>query len=107
MRPSRWLAPSDRNVAAVLRHFTRHTPGGELLEDDGVLLVAGSRVWPAPYHDAVLRTDRDVAPTDVLERAGAFFRARELAYCVWVGDHGDADLQAACVGAGLRAITDA
>src|SRR5439155_14589930 len=107
MAPSRWLTPGDRNVAEVLRHFTRHTPGGELVEEDGLLLAAGSRVWPAPYNDAAFRTDPDVSPTAVLERTDAFFRERDLAYCVWVGAHGDGDLEAACVGAGLGAITEA
>src|SRR6266480_2373278 len=89
MKKSRWLASGDRNVAEVLRHLTRHTPGGELVEEDGLLLAAGSRVWPAPYNDAAFRTERD------------------MAYCVWVGAHVDGDLEAACVGAGLGAITEA
>ena len=91
----------------MLRHFTRHTPGGELAEEDGVLLVAASPIWPAPYSDAALRTDPKVSPSEVLERAAAFFRQRDMSYCVWAADHADSDLEAACVGAGLSAITAA
>jgi GNAT superfamily N-acetyltransferase len=107
MKESRWLAPGDRNVAEVLRHFTRNTPGGDLLEEDGLLLVAASRVWPSPYCDAAFRVDRDVSPSRLLERAGAFFGERDLAFCVWVAAHADEDLEAACVGAGLGTITEA
>src|SRR5207253_2758901 len=38
--------------------------------------------------------------------ANEFFRARDLAYCVWIGAHADGDLEAACVGAGLATITE-
>src|SRR2546430_1036442 len=107
MKKSRWLAPGDRNTAEVLRHFTRHTPGGDLVEEDGLLLIAASQVWPSPYSDAAFRTDPKVSPTDVLERAAAFFGERDLAYCVWIADHADRDLEAACVGAGLSTITEA
>jgi len=101
------LTAGDRNLAAVLRHAARTTPGGVL--DDGdenrLVMVSTLRTWPGPYHNGVLRLDRSLAPDEVLERAAAFFAGRVRGYSVWIGAHADADLEGAALDAGLAQVS--
>src|SRR5205807_10081305 len=65
------LAAGDRNLAAVLRHLARTTPGGVLDDDGRLVLVSTSPTWPGPYSNGALRLDSSLPPEEVLTRAGA------------------------------------
>jgi hypothetical protein len=77
---------------------------GSLLEEDGILLCAGGS-WIPVVGNCAFRTDDDVAPGDLIERADAFFGGRGRGYSVKVRDTGeDDDLVAACEMSGLVAF---
>jgi hypothetical protein len=90
------LRLSDLNLAAYLRHVNRHAEGSDFRDDDGVILFAGAHPNPQPYVNGLLRLEASVPANDVLERARVFFAERKRSYAVWIRDHADADLEAAC-----------
>lgn len=101
------LAAHDRNLAAVLHHTARTTPGA-VIEDDGrLLLVSTVPEWPAPYQNGALRRDHALPPDEVLSRAKPFFSGRTQGYCVWIAAHADADLEEAALAAGMRTVDGA
>jgi GNAT superfamily N-acetyltransferase len=101
------LGAGDRNLAAVLRHLARTTPGAAIEDDRDVLLVSTSPTWPGPYHNAVIRLDGALSPAAVFGRAQAFFEPRCSGYCVWIAAHRDADLEEAALAAGYAQISAA
>jgi len=90
---------SDLNYAEATREMTRRS-GGAVLDEGGVLLVAGAHALPVLVN-AVMRVNPRVAPGEVLERARRFFAPRRRGFSVIARAHLDADLQSACATAGL------
>jgi GNAT superfamily N-acetyltransferase len=99
------LVAGDRNLAAVLRHLGRTTPGADVEDDGALLLISTSPTWPGPYHNAAIRLDNSVSPATVLERAEIFFEPRCSGYCVWIAAHRDADLERIALAAGYAQIS--
>ena len=81
---------------------------GELVERDGVLLMAGATDFPVAYN-AVARLDPEVPPADVLALADAFFAPKGRGYTVMASAHPDVDedLAIAAKDAGHLRVTDA
>jgi hypothetical protein len=84
---------ADLSLAEFLRHLARF--GGSILEQDGLLLFAGSHPQPNPYRNGVLRLDGRLAPDEVLRRADGFFSVRRSGYVLWTREHADDDLEQA------------
>lgn len=79
---------------------------GQIVERDGVLLVAGATDFPVAYN-AAARLDPSVAAADVLGVADPFFAARGRGYSVMVEvGAADDDLVAAATAAGHVRVTD-
>ena len=93
MSASREVELADLNLAASLRHFAEHAPGGEARQDDGLVLFAGGHNYPGAYCNGVLRLDAATGPAAVLEAARSFFVPRRHGYAVWIRGHADADLE--------------
>ena len=74
--------------------------GGAVLEDPGLLMVAGTHPCPVLVN-SVFRTGL-IDPALVLERADAFFRVRRHLYELWTLSGADEDLEAAALGSGMR-----
>ena len=98
------LTAGDRNLAAVLRHYTQHAPDGAVVDDGRLLLVSSSPTWPGPYHNGALRLDASLPAEEVLTRAGAFFVGRCAGHCLWIAAHADDDLEELAVGAGYVSL---
>jgi len=96
----------DENLLAATREFARWQSGAVCAEGDGVLTIAGSTAFPVGYANCVLRTDRSVAPDEVLERARAFFEPRRRGFTVFVRGAFDRDLEAALERAGIPSLVD-
>jgi hypothetical protein len=96
----------DENLLAATREFGRWQAGGVCMESDGLLTVAGSTAFPVGYANCVLRTDRTVAPTEVLERAAAFFAPRGRGFTVFARGAFDRDLEEALQRAGVTSLMD-
>lgn len=81
---------------------------GEIVERDGVLLLAAATDFPVAYN-AVARLDADVPASAVLAVADRFFAAKGRGYSVMASSCGDleADLIAAAEAAGHLRVTDA
>ncbi len=88
-----------------IRWSGRH---GELVERDGVLLMAGATDFPVAYN-AVARLEPDVPAAEVLATANAFFAAKGRGYTVMASAHHDVDedLAIAAKDAGHLRVTDA
>jgi hypothetical protein len=96
------LVLADLTLAEYLRYLARY--GGAISEQDGVLLFAGSHRQPNPYRNGALRLSGELGADEVLRRAERFFATRQSGYALWAREHGDADLEAAAAGAGLREL---
>jgi hypothetical protein len=95
-------ALADETLAEYIRYLTAY--GGQLHERDGLLLFAGAHRQPNPYRNGMLRIDDTLAPDEVFSRAERFFTMQRRSYAVWTREHGDAELEQACVAAGFREL---
>lgn len=96
------LAVADLTLAEYLRYLASH--GGAILEEDGLLLFAGAHRQPNPYRNGLVRLDARLDANEVLRRANRFFAGRKSGFALWARAHGDGDLEAAAVSAGLREL---
>jgi hypothetical protein len=94
------------NLLEFTREDVRWQRPSTILEEDGVLMFAGSSNFPA-YNNGVHRTNDTTPGTEVISRANEFFGALERGYSVWIRDTGeDDDLRAACEAALIGAFAD-
>lgn len=96
----------DENLLAATREFARWQPGAVCVEADGLLTIAGTSPFPIGFANCVVRTDRRVAPEDVLARAGAFFEPRGRGFTIFVRGAFDADLEAVLQRTGVASLVD-
>jgi hypothetical protein len=95
---------ADLNLAEFIRHTARY--GGTILEEDGLLLVAGTHPNPGPYRNCAIRLDARLPAADVLRRLGDFFGARQRRYVLWVRSHADEDLDRLCRARGMPLLEE-
>ncbi len=96
------MALADLTLAAYLRYLASY--GGAIREEDGVLLFAGAHRQPNPYRNGLLRLDERTSAEGALAMARRFFGARRSGFAMWAREHGDDDLQACAVSAGLHEL---
>lgn len=101
--PARWNELFDRNLLDAIREFGRWQDGTLIMEEDGVLLVAGGTDFPIGFSNCVARTDPDTDPALVIERAEEFFKPQGRGFTVWIREHVDHDVEALLKQRGLRA----
>lgn len=89
----------DLNFAESNRELARRA-GGAVLDENGLLLFAGNHPLPVLVN-ATLPTSRVLDPGEVIDRADAFFGARNRGYTIIGRAHADADLAAAAQAAGF------
>lgn len=94
----------DANLVESVREFARWQQGGEIVERDGVLLVAGTTRFPV-VSNAALRLDPEVAPASMLETVFGYFRDRRRGFTIWIRPRIDEDVEAAARGAGFREVS--
>jgi hypothetical protein len=92
---------SDANFVESVREHARWQEPCELIEEDGLILVAGPNAFPVAYRNCAIRVDHRLAAKDVLERARDFFESRHRGFTVMTRDSRDADLKAFLPSAGL------
>jgi GNAT superfamily N-acetyltransferase len=101
------LSLEDR-VDAVHAEFRRRSAtalGGEVLDDDGVLLWAGPNDAAIVVNGA-LRTAPNVSAGEILERAARFFGARSRGHTVFCRTDIDGDVIEMCRSRELRALAE-
>jgi len=93
---------SDQNMLQALRHFTRFTPGGHLIEDSQLLLAASSHSYIGPMHNAAVRKDLNAEPHVIINRARQHFTSLGRGFVLWIRGENDTGLASAAREAGLR-----
>lgn len=88
-----------RTLAEVLKETARRC-GGVVLEERGLLLVAGNHPCPVLVNSALRIGTMDAS--EVLSRAEAFFAKRGHPYEMWIRDGADSDLEKTALAAGMR-----
>lgn len=93
------------NMVESSRRLFELDPGAEIELGEGWMFGAGRSPHPT-ISNAAFRTDDGLDPSELLERAEAFFGARKRGFAVWMrgGTAEDGDLAAAAEAAGLRQI---
>lgn len=66
---------ADANLVESIREHARWQSPCEMVEEDGVLLVAGVTAFPGAYRNCVARVDQAVPAHEVVARAKDFFSA--------------------------------
>lgn len=97
---------ADANYVESVREHAHWQSPCELVEQDGLLLVAGPNAFPAAYRNCLVRLDRGVSAPEVLARARGFFIARGRGYTVMTRDSRDRDLASFLASAGLKPMGD-
>lgn len=99
-----WLA--DQNIGEFIRHTSRAGEDSSILEESGLLLVAGSHPNPSPYRNVALRLTDTYPAADAIERADEFFAERGRGYVLWVRAHADRELDEIAQRRGLRLLEE-
>src|SRR5947209_3049127 len=96
----------DQNVAEFIRHIARAGEETHILEEDGLLLVAGSHPNPGPYRNVAMRIGDGLSAEEVFARADAFFGGFSRGYCLWVRMHADRDVDEIATERGFRLLEE-
>ena len=101
MTPTELLELADLNLAEATRDLARRA-GGTLHEEDGLLLWAGAHSLPVLCNGALCLDTHASDPRQLLERADAFFSARQRGYTFQIRAHLDTELAACATAAGFK-----
>lgn len=104
-RPTEWkpiwhnrtdlLRLADLTLAEFFRQLARYGPGSRIVEEDGLVLFAGSHGQPNPFRNGAIRLDERLSADEALARAQRFFAPLKRSYVLWVRESED-DLNALC-----------
>lgn len=103
--PGLW-ALVDLNLVEATREFGRCQSGGSVIEEDGLLIVAGSTEFPAGPSNCALRTDPEVPADDIVRRALECFGDLQRGFSLYIRGEQDADLAEAATRHGLTPFSD-
>jgi hypothetical protein len=96
---------ADLTLAEFFRQNARHGTGGKVVEEDGLVLFAGSHSQPNPYRNGALRLDRRLGAVEALGRATAFFAPLARPFVFWV-QQSESDLLEHCAAQGLELLEE-
>ena len=99
------LRLADENLWEGYRQLVARAPGGEMLDEEGLLCVANRSPSPVIVNTA-FRTDASIPADVALKRVDAYYLTRQHGYCIYAADHGGADLAAAAIALGLEHLVD-
>ena len=89
------LRLADLTLAEFFRQLARYGAGSRILEEDGLVLFAGSHAQPNPFRNGAIRLDERLSAAEALERALQFFAPLKRSYVFWVRES-EAELDALC-----------
>ena len=109
-RPIEILQPDTRalmnaNFAESLREYGRWQHPSQVLEKDGLLLLAGSTAFPGLMNSAI-RLDSQIPAVEMIEKAQSFFGSMGRGFTLFSLGEGDRDLEAVAEKAGLLRMVD-
>jgi hypothetical protein len=94
---------ADLTLAEFFRQNARYGTGSRLLEEDGLVLFAGSHPQPNPYRNGAIRLDHRLSATKALEQAHLFFAELERPFVFWIPER-DTDLAELCTSRGFQLL---
>jgi hypothetical protein len=94
---------ADLTLAELFRQNARYGRGSRLLEEDGLVLFAGSHPQPNPYRNGAFRLDQRLGAGPALDQASQFFATLERPFVFWVSER-DADLAELCAARGFELL---
>ena len=94
---------SDLTLAELFRQNARYGAGSRLLEEDGLVLFAGSHAQPNPYRNGAIRLDHRLGASAALEQAQLFFSTLERPFVFWVPER-DTKLSELCEARGFQLL---
>jgi hypothetical protein len=97
---------ADANLLESIREHARWQSPCELVEENGILMIAGATNFPGAYKNCVARIDRNVPAAELLERARDFFGSRQRGFTVFVRTSRDADLESLLQAEGFTQRSD-
>jgi hypothetical protein len=97
------LRLADLTLAEFFRQFARYGPGSTILEEDGLVLFAGSHAQPNPFRNGAIRLDDRLGAAEALERAERFFAPLKRSFVFWVREQ-ESDLDALCRARGMELV---
>lgn len=100
------LALGDANLLEFIRHTARASSDGAIVEEGGLLLVAGSHAAPGPYRNLAMRTSNELSADEAVRRAEEFFRQRSRPHIFWVRAHADAEIDDLAQGRSLALLEE-
>lgn len=89
------LRLADLTLAEFFRQLARYGPGSRIVEEEGLVLFAGSHGQPNPFRNGAIRLDARLSAEETLARAQRFFAPLKRSYVLWVRE-GEPDLEALC-----------
>lgn len=97
---------ADDNLFEALREHARWQQPCTLVDDGGVLLMAGANAFPGVFRNCVVRVDERVPADRLLQQARDFFAPLGRGYTLAVRARRDQDLIAALQAAGMAPLAD-
>ncbi|MCG6118296.1 MAG: GNAT family N-acetyltransferase [Aquimonas sp.] len=92
----------NRNIVEAVLEGVRWQRGALVVEEDGLLLVAGAEDFPIGYGNCALRMDPALPAEDCIGRAEDFFAEQGRGFSLWVREGLDADIESALAARGLK-----
>lgn len=97
------LRYGDLTLSEFFRQLARYGVGSKIVEEDGLVLFAGSHAHPNPYRNGAIRLDHRLGGREALDRAQRFFAPLERSFVFWVRER-DTDLDDVCRTRGLQLV---
>jgi ribosomal protein S18 acetylase RimI-like enzyme len=92
---------ADANLLEAIREHARWQEPSEVVEDEGVLMMAGANAFPAAFRNCVARTSAATPAGRVLERAREFFGRLGRGFTVFVREKRDGPIEELLRASGL------
>lgn len=97
---------ADANLLESIREHARWQTPCEMVEENGVLYVAGPNAMPIGYRNCAARVDPNINARQVIESAQEFFRRRGRGFSLLIRLSRDKDLEALLPEAGFKQRSD-
>lgn len=97
---------ADDNLVEAIREHARWQDPCTVVEDGGVLLMAGANAFPGIFRNCAMRVDARVPADEVLRLARDFFTPYGRSYTLGLRASRDQDLIAALQAAGMAPLAD-
>lgn len=93
LSPSQQQRFANDNVIEAIREHARWQNPCELIEEDGMIMMAGSTGFPGAFKNCVARIDPTLPASVMLARAEEFFGGKNRSFSVFVLPGQDSDLE--------------